>query len=112
MPDGDTTKAAELHHLSVHGGDSNANVSIALAERDAILIEQNRVITAGLERLGEQVQQIDQALTGNRLFGVRGLVESVERLWAVVIGMMIVFGLVIVLEIAQWFMLVRIWGRL
>lgn len=58
----------------------------------------------------KKLDQIDAALAGNRLAGERGLVEDVQRLWAVVISILVFLALLGVVEVAQWVLLWRLIG--
>lgn len=61
------------------------------------------------QRLGK-LDQIDEALTGNRLYSKRGLVEDVRRLWAVVTAILIFLAILGAVEVAQWVLLWRLIG--
>ena len=89
----------------------SAQVNLAL-DRDEWIVAQFSFITNQLTQVSEKLKkldQIDEALVGNRLYGERGLVEDVRRLWAVVIAIVIFLALLGVVEVAQWWLLWHLW---
>lgn len=70
----------------------------------AIITNQLAQVNQRLGTLG----QIEEALIGNRLHSKRGLVEDVQRLWMVVIGILIFLAILGAVEIAQWVLLWRL----
>jgi len=99
----------DQHTRNQSGG---AQVYLALTDRERAdwVIAQISAISTHLAQVNEKLatlEQIDEALIGSRLRGERGLVADVQRLWTVVIGIVIVLALIGVIEIAQWVILWR-----
>lgn len=91
--------------------DQSSSAQITVAGHEEWITAQIVTITNQLaqvnQRLGK-LDQIDEALVGNRLHSKRGLVEDVQRLWAVVIGILIFLAVLGVVEVAQWVLLWRL----
>lgn len=97
----------------------NASVHVALPlterERDDWVIAQIGAITTGLAQVHsklEKLDQIDDALTGNRLYGRLGLVADVHKLWSWIVGIVLTLVVLVAFGIAQWYMLWQIWVSL
>lgn len=96
---------------------SNAAIHLALTERERgdWVIAQIGAINAGLAQVNQKLgklDQIDDALTGNRLYGRLGLVEDVHRLWLWIVGIVITLAVLVAFGVAQWYMLWQIWVSL
>ncbi|TXH52985.1 MAG: hypothetical protein E6Q97_14260 [Desulfurellales bacterium] len=102
----------DQHHDQRHqSGGAQVYVALTDRERQDWIIDQIATISTNVTQFGEKLKkldQIDEALVGNRLRGERGLVEDVRRLWAVVIGIVVVLALIGVIEVAQWILLLRL----
>ena len=90
--------------------DQSSSAQVNVATDSEWMTAQITIITTQLTQVNQRLKkldQIDEALVGNRLHGERGLVEDVQRLWAVVIGILIFLALLGVVESAQWWLLWR-----
>lgn len=91
------------------------NVPQTAAERDewivAQLIAQNERLVRMDGRLAK-LDQIEDALTGNRFYGRLGLVADVHRLWAWIIGLAAAIAVLAIAQGAQWWLLYQIWEGL
>ena len=92
----DLSGSAQVHVDAVHQEWITAQI--------AVITNQLAQVNQRLEKL----DQIDEALVGNRLHSKRGLVEDVQRLWMVVIGILIFLAILGVIEVAQWVLLWRL----
>lgn len=93
---------------------ASADLHLALTADDWV-IAQIQAINAGLSQVNQKLgklDQIDDALTGNRLYGRLGLVADVHKLWAWIVGIVITLAILVGFGIAQWYMLWRIWVSL
>lgn len=100
---------------SHHDQSNSAQVSVSAADNHEWMAAQITIITTQLAQMTQKLKkldQIDEALVGNRLYGERGLVEDVRRLWAVVIGILLFLALLGVVEAAQWVLLWQLMSRL
>lgn len=95
--------------------DQSSNAEVHVAGGDEWMTAQIVTITNQLAQMNQRLKkldQIDEALIGSRLRGERGLVADVQRLWAVVIGIVIVLALLGIVEAAQWVLLWRLMSLL
>lgn len=98
----------------VRNQSGSAQVSVA-AGHDEWMTAQIVTITNQLAQMSQKLKkldQIDEALIGSRLRGERGLVADVQRLWTVVIGIVVFLALLGVVEAAQWVLLWRLMSLL
>lgn len=96
------------HH---EGGGAQVYLALTDHERAEWAFAQIATINTHVTQMSEKLKkldQIDEALAGNRLYGERGLVADVHRLWGVVIGIVIFLALLGVVEAAQWVLLWRL----
>lgn len=108
MPEGDTTKAAELHDLSVKAGDASQQLSINFGRGDLpYTTEAER-----REWQSRQIAELRYALLGDELYGVHGLVDAVrnQRIWLIILTIAMGVGLLLLLY--QQFQIHQILQRL
>lgn len=90
--------------------DQSSSAQVHVGTDSEWMTAQITFITNQLTQVNQRLKkldQIDEALIGSRLRGERGLVEDVQRLWTVVIGILIFLALLGVVEAAQWWLLWR-----
>lgn len=95
--------------------DQSSSAQVHVGNDSEWMTAQITIITTQLTQVNQRLKkldQIDEALIGNRLYGERGLVEDVRRLWAVVLGIVIVLALLGIVEAAQWVLLWRLMALL